>query len=205
MPFYFGWYIDYNKFVEKKPEDGYQLLVVHLRFENTGSTSALVPSAEMLPVVTKDEIFMHEPYFNTSVLSEYQKREYGGVNEFSKLPYQWIRELGQDQRDYAFLSGYYAIDSGNVTGNSGSDMVTNASNFSYITRCKGSIAVTGDSGKILTQDISGGQCPGYFMKPGASNAIDGYLIYEVPVTIDLKRTYLYGFFNQFSWTRWRLG
>jgi len=207
LPFYFWWYIDYNKFVAQQPDDGDQFLVVHLRFENTGTMSALVPSAELLPVVYGDTIYTHQPYFNTSVLSDYQRQQYGGVNEAAKLPYQWIRELGQDQRDYAYLTGYYAIDSVNTTSDSINEENNSAnwSGSSYINSCTGSISVTTDSGKVITEDISDGQCPGFFIKPGPGNAVDGYLIYEVPEDLDLRHTYLYGFFNRYSWTRWRLG
>lgn len=204
LPFYFWWFIDYNKFVVKQPAEGNQFLVVFLRFENHGTKSALVPSAEMLPVLYNNTIYMHNTYFDTSVLSSFQRDMYGGANENAKLPYQWIRELGQDKRDYAFLSGYRVIDTGsNLTTVNGS--LANADVWSSITRCTGSISLPTDSGGKVTRDITDGQCPGFFIKPGENNAIDGYLIYEIPETLDLKKTYLYGFFNKYSWTRWRLG
>lgn len=203
LPFYFWWFIDYNKFVINQPKEGNQFLVVFVRFENTGTKSALVPSAEMLPVVYNDTIYMHKPYFNVSVLSSFQRDIYGGANENYRLPYQWIRELGQEQRDYAFLTGHHAIDTNDSTADNST--TTNTSPFSGVVRCKGSIALPAESGKMITQDITDGQCPGFFIKPGMSNTIEGYLIYEVPETLDLKHTYLYGLFNRYSWTRWRLG
>lgn len=212
LPFYFWWFIDYNKFVVEQPKPGNQFLVVYLRFENTGTKSTLVPSAELLPVVSGETIYPHRHYFNTSVTSSYQQETYNVANEVAKLPYQWIRELGQDQRDYAFLTGYYAIGTGDDDDDDDTDddddddeTGTNTSTYSYATRCEGSISVTTESGKIVTKDISDGQCPGFFIKPGPGNVIDGYLIYEVPETLDLKKTYLYGFFNRYSGTRWRLG
>lgn len=204
LPFYFWWFIDYNKFVVKQPTEGNQFLVVFLRFENHGTKSALVPSAEMLPVLYGDTIYLHRTYFDTSVLSSFQMDMYGGANENTRLPYQWIRELGQDKRDYAFLSGYRVVDTGsNLTTVNGSLATPDV--WSSVTKCRGSISLPTDGGKIATRDISDGQCPGFFILSGESNAIDGYLIYEVPATIDLKKTYLYGLFNQYSWTRWRLG
>ena len=146
---------------------------------------------------------MHRPYFNNSALSSYQKEIYGGANENVRLPYQWIRELGQDKRDYAFLTGYHILNTGNTT--SSNSTVTNGSATSTAVSCMDAISVPTESGKVLIQDITDGQCPGFFIKPGSSNAIDGYLIYEVPETIDLKHTYFYGLFNRYSWTRWRLG
>jgi hypothetical protein len=201
LPFYFWWFIDYNKFVSETPNEGNQFLVVFVRFENNGTKSALVPSAEMLPVVYNDTIYLHRPYFNLSVLSSFQREIYGGANENYRLPYQWIRELGQDQRDYAFLSGYTIIKDNNTSNST----ATNTSASSNVTKCTGSITLPTESGKIISKEITEGQCPGFFIKPGESNAIEGYLIYEVPEEIDLKRTYLYGVFNSYSWTRWRLG
>lgn len=47
----------------------------------------------------------------------------------------------------------------------------------------------------------------YNLKPGPSQAIDGYLIYEVPdaAVNDLKNTYMQVAFNGHSATRWCLG
>jgi hypothetical protein len=48
---------------------------------------------------------------------------------------------------------------------------------------------------------------GFFIKPGPGNAVDGYLIFEVPDSVvqqNLDRTYVDISFNANSGTRWQL-
>jgi hypothetical protein len=48
---------------------------------------------------------------------------------------------------------------------------------------------------------------GFFIKPGPGNAVDGYLIFEVPERVvkeDLDNTYVDISFNANSRTKWRL-
>jgi hypothetical protein len=133
---------------------------------------------------------MHEPYFNTSALSAYQMEYYS--SHFDQLPYQWIRELGQDKRDYAFLTGYNVLTGVSNTSTTVTGTVTTAATGSTTT---GTSSDSANNGK------------GFFIKPGASNAIDGYLIFEVPDNVvkkDLENTYVGISFNANSGTRWRL-
>jgi hypothetical protein len=190
LPFYFWWFIDYNRFIYQIPSAGNSYLVVFIRIENTGTNSAIVPSADLIQITNNGNSYTHEPYFNTSVLSDYQIQYYS--NHFDKLPYQWIRELGQDKRDYAFLTGY------NIFGG-----WTNATTTATV------IATSTATDSITsTNSSSANNGQGFFIKPGASNAIDGYLIFEVPYDVvkkDLDKTYVGISFNANSGTRWHLG
>jgi|GEM_PF-791450 len=184
LPFYFWWFIDYNRFVQETPAPGNTYLIVFLRLENTGQKSAVVPSADQFILYNNGNSYTHKDYINMSAFSQYQIDFYA-VNQ-NKIPYQWIREIGQTKRDYAFITGYNPFDQGFATLNSTTDTATT------------------DTG---TNTSSSGLYPGYFIKPGSSNAIDGYLIYEVPDSVakDLRDTYLNVGFNSFSSTRWVLG
>jgi len=187
LPFYFWWFIDYNRFVQAVPEPGYSYLVVFMRIENKGTQSALVPSADKIVVSSNGNTTDHLPFFNMSVLSEYQRNYYS--THYDKLPYQWIRELGQDKRDYAFLTGY------NIFGG-WSFVSTNAT-------------VTDENSTSTDSSVSSSATngQGFFIKPGPGNAIDGYLVYEVPdavVNNGLDTTYVNIAFNANSGTRWQL-
>lgn len=178
LPFYFWWLIDYNRFVPETPAPGNKFIVVFVRIEDDGSKSAIVPSADAITVTYKGTTYTHEPYFNTSYLSDWQIDYY--ESHLDKLPYQWIREIGPMKRDYAYLTGYNIF-------------------WENLT--------TTDNETTVYQpdfDING---KGFFIQPGSSNAIDGYLIYEVPdaVASDLKNAYVQIAFNSISSTRWRLG
>ncbi len=182
LPFYFYWDMDWNRFVQVAPvQTGDVFLVVFIRIEDTGTMRAIVPSADSFIVSYNGQNYTHNVYFDTSVLDQ-NEIDYYTAN-FNLLPYQWIREIGQQKRDYAFLTGY------NVFGQN----TTVISNVSAGT----TIPPTGP-------DTNG---QGYFITPGRSNAIDGYLIYEVPASAatDLKDTYVQVSFNSFSPTAWRLG
>jgi hypothetical protein len=187
LPFYFWWFIDYNRFVQQIPRNGTSYLVVFIRIENTGTNSALVPSAEQIQISNNGMTFAHEPYFNTSVLSSSQREYYS--DHYEQLPYQWVRELGQDKRDYAFLTGYNIFGGWNFVSN---PIVT---------------ATTTVSTTTSTGSSSSNNGKGFFIKPGPGNAIDGYLVFEVPdsvVTQDIDKTYVDISFNANSGTRWRL-
>lgn len=178
LPFYFWWLIDYNRFVQDTPENGYKYLIVFIRIEDKGSNSAIVPSADAITVTYKGTTYTHLPYFDKSYLSDWQIDYYS--THLDKLPYQWIRELGANKRDYAYLTGY------NIFGQNLTrlDSTSDVPNTGF--------------------DING---KGFFIQPGSSNAIDGYLIYNVPdaVAADLKNAYVQVAFNSISSTRWRLG
>ena len=181
LPFYFWWFIDYNRFVQQVPPAGNSYLVVFLRIEDVGTKSAIIPSADQVEITNNGNIYSHEPYFNMSVLSPWQIDYYS--NNLNNLPYQWIREIGQDKRDYAFLMGYniFAGGNGELT-----------SNLSQSTSYVGAINQTQPQYGL-----------GYFLHPGSSNAIDGYLMYTVPTTAvnttkDLKSTYVQIAFNNIS-------
>jgi len=180
LPFYFWWWIDYNRFVQSTPAAGNSYVVVFVRVENIGDQSAIIPSGDQFNLTYKGMSYSRLPYFNTSVLSSWQANYY--LTHFNTLPYQWIREIGQDKRDYGFLTEYinYNWTSDNSTSSSSSS--TNSSSSFQL----------------------GYQ--GYFLKPGESNAIDGYLIYEVPTPVanDLSNAYLQVSFNSMTGTRWKL-
>lgn len=178
LPFYFWWWNEYNRFVMQTPEPGNKYLVVFVRIENRGQYSAIVPSADAIIVTYHGTTYTHQSYFNTTYISDWQNDYYS--THLDKLPYQWIREVGQMKRDYAYLTGY------NVFGQNTTrtDNLTDAPN-------PGS-------------DING---KGFFLQPGSSNAIDGYLIFDVPdaVAKDPQNAYVQVAFNNISATRWRLG
>ena len=182
MPLYFYWDMDWNRFVQVTPvSNGDTFLVIFIRIEDTGNMSAIVPGADQVLVTYNGQTYSNEPYFDTSVLDANEISIY--TANFNALPYQWIREIGQQKRDYAFLTGY------NIFGQNTSVVSTySASQFSPPNP-------TTPNGE------------GHFIEPGHSNAIDGYLIYEVPgaVATDLKDTYAVVQFNSFSSTPWRLG
>jgi phosphate transport system permease protein len=187
LPFYFWWFIDYNRFVQEIPHAGNLYLVVFVRIENTGTNSALVPSAEKIQISNNGKTYSHEPYFNTSVLSSSQREYYS--DHYQQLPYQWVRELGQDKRDYAFLTGYNIFGGWNFVSN---PIVT---------------ATTTVSTTTSTGSSSSNNGKGFFIKPGPGNAIDGYLVFEVPDSVvkqDIDKTYVDISFNANSGTRWRL-
>ena len=183
MPLYFYWDVDWNRFVQVTPaSNGDTFLVIFIRIEDTGNMSAIVPPAAQYVVYYKGQGYYNEPYFDTSVLDANEISIY--TANFNLLPYQWIREIGQQKRDYAFLTGY------NIFGQN----TTVISNYS-----------ANNQFTPPTANTPNGE--GHFIKPGRSNAIDGYLIYEVPggVATDLKDTYVQVPFNSFSSTQWRLG
>ena len=184
LPFYFWWDMDWNRFVQQSPaQSGDVFLVIFIRIEDTGNMSAVVPSADSFVVVNNGQTYTHESYFDTSVLSQNEINYYSA--NFDKLPYQWIREIGDQKRDYAFLTGY------NVFGEN-QTLITN---------------YTGLNSVLVPPSPPDTNGQGYFIKPGRSNAIDGYLIYEVPAAVaaDLKDTYVQVSFNSFSPAQWRLG
>jgi len=183
LPFYFYWDMDWNRFVQVSPAStGDTFLVIFIRIEDTGNMSAIVPPGAQYVVYYKGQAYYNEPYFDTSVLDANEISYY--TANFNLLPYQWIREIGQQKRDYAFLTGY------NIFGQN----TTVISNYSVNTQFSPPSATTPNG-------------EGWFIKPGRSNAIDGYLIYEVPgaVATDLRDTYVQVPFNSFSSTQWRLG
>jgi hypothetical protein len=123
-------------------------------------------------------------YLNKSVISSQQGAALSSEN-LREQYYQWIREIGAGKRDYAYLTGqnYYEdswLTNSTVNATTSSTNTTSANSTAY---------------------------SWYYLKPGASHAVDGYLIYEVPdsVAANLKATYVNAVFNQISATRWRLG
>ena len=50
LPYYFWWFIDYNRFVQSMPSSGNSFLVVFMRVENTGDQSAVIPTADSFTV-----------------------------------------------------------------------------------------------------------------------------------------------------------
>jgi phosphate transport system permease protein len=194
LPFYFWWWIDYNRFVQSAPAAGYSYLVVYTRIENTGNKSAIVPSADQFNLTYNGVSYAHKPFFDTSVLSQWQIDYYS--SHYDKLPYQWIRELGQDKRDYAFLMGYNIFNQ-NLTSNATATAIT-ATPTPTLTNAD----LIWGSNSVTDMDYLN-----YNLKPGPSNAMDGYLIYEVPdaAVNDLKNAYMQVSFNGHSSTRWRLG
>ena len=188
LPFYFWWFIDYNRFVQQVPPAGYSYLVVFLRIEDMGTKSALIPSSDQIVVTNNGNRYANDPFLDLSVFSQWQINYYS--NNLDLIPYQWIREIGQDKRDYAFLMGYniFAGGNGELTSN--------------LSESTGYLSAFNE-----TQPQYG---LSYFLHPGTSNAIDGYLIYTVPTTAvntteDLKSTYVQITFNNLSYTRWQLG
>jgi hypothetical protein len=180
---YFYWDFNWNRFTEVTPSStGDTFIVVFIRIDDTGHNTALVPAADDFIVTNNGQTYTHNPFFDLSVLSQSQITHYSADPQ--DVPYQWIREIGQQKRDYAFLTGY------NIFGQ----------NTTVVTNYTANSAVSPPS-------ASTGNGQGFFITPGSSNAIDGYLIYEVPDTVaaDLKDTYVQISFNSISPTRWRLG
>ena len=186
LPFYFWWWIDYNRFVLQVPAAGNSYLVVFIRIENTGTQSAIVPSADAFNVTYQGNSTGRIPYLNTSLISENQREKLGlGSSEtLHEQYYQWIREIGQNKRDYAYLTGENLF--GKFNSTSFSDTTSN------------STTLTATNSNSYT---------GAYLKPGRSQAIDGYLIFEVPdkATKHLNETYVDVSFNSLSNGRWRLG
>jgi phosphate transport system permease protein len=187
LPFYFWWWIDYNRFVLQAPAAGDSYLVIFIRIENTGTQSAIVPPADVFNVSYRGNSYGRLPYMNTSLLSDFQQNSLGlaSSSTLQEQYYQWIREIGQNKRDYAYLTGE------NLFGNNNST----ASN---------------DTVFINTTATTTNSTAGYngaYLKPGPSQAIDGYLIYEVPyeATTHLNETYVDVSFNSLSTGRWKLG
>jgi phosphate transport system permease protein len=180
LPFYFWWDQDWNRFVQQTPvQSGDVFLVIFIRIEDTGNNTAIVPDAASFVVVHNGQTYTNLPFFDTSVLSQNEINYY--TAHYNQLPYQWIREIGDQKRDYAFLTGF------NVFG------VNTTAITTFTTNAPPSPGF----------DTNG---QGYFIFPGRSNAIDGYLIYEVPASVaaDLKDTYVQAGFNSFSPAQWRL-
>ncbi len=195
LPFYYWWWVDWNRFVEQDPQPGNKYLVIFIRIKDTGVNSAILPSADQFQISSNNNTYTHLPYMNVSLLSTDQLNDYSNfyVSNPLEIPYQWIRELGQDKRDYAFLTGY------NIFGNPGST----DNGILNVTPTTVTTTTTFDEIDVGTNN---GQ--GFSIKPGASNAIDGYLIYEVPESVvnatGLNQTYVDISFNANSGTRWRL-
>jgi phosphate transport system permease protein len=186
LPYYFWWFIDYNRFVQSVPANGNSYLVVFIRLENTGSKSIIIPTADQFVVENNGKKYERHPYMNLSVISSYQATELRNANTREQY-YQWIRELGQDKRDYAYLTGemyYEDLWAMNQTANS-----TSSSRNS-----------TSDNSTVITE------YDWFYLKPGPGHAIDGYLVYDVPDEIlrNPENLMMTVSFNQNSGTRWRL-
>ena len=78
-------------------------LVIFIRIEDTGLNQAASPSADQFVVTNNGQTYTHTIYFDTSVLTQDEINYY--TANYNALPYQWIREIGQQKRDYAFLTG----------------------------------------------------------------------------------------------------
>lgn len=198
LPFYFWWWSDWNRFVMQQPPDGDRYLVVFLRIEDLGTKSAIIPAADQIEITNNGNSYLNEPFFNMSLLSQAETNHYS--NNLNDLPYEWIREIGQQKRDYSYLMGYniFAANGGTSAGGTAGNIGELTSNTS-----------SGSSSFAINQtEPSWGL--GYFLHPGISNAIDGYLIYAIPesavnTTENLKSTYVQISFNNISYTRWQLG
>jgi len=180
---YYYWDFNWNRFAEVTPSStGDTFLIVFIRIEDTGRMDAIVPAGDDFIVTNNGQTYTHNPFFDLSVLSQSQITHYS--TDPQSVPYQWIREIGQQKRDYAFLTGY------NIFGQ----------NTTIVTNYTANSAAS-------PPGASTGNGQGFFITPGSSNAIDGYLIYEVPDTVaaDLRDTYMQVSFNSISPTRWRLG
>ncbi len=194
LPFYFWWWADWNRFVQQVPATGDSYLVVFIRIENTGKMSAIIPSADQFNVTYNGVSYGHSPYFDLSLADQQNINDYSAV--FPNIPYEWIRELGQDKRDYAFLMGYNIFEDQGLLNNTTATPATP-------TPAPASTGISGwQENSVTDMDYLN-----YNLKPGPSQAIDGYLIYEVPdaAVNDLKNTYMQVAFNGHSATRWCLG
>jgi hypothetical protein len=190
LPFYFWWWADWNRFVQQVPAPGDSFLVVFIRIENTGNMSAIIPSADQFNVTYNGAGYAHNPYFNLSLADQQNINDYSA--DFPNFPYEWIRELGQDKRDYAFLMGDNIFEDQGLGGANVTSTPTPAS--------------AGISGWV-ENSVTDMDYLHYNLKPGPSQAIDGYLIYEVPdaAVNDMRNTFMQVAFNGHSATRWRLG
>jgi len=182
LPYYFWWFIDYNRFVQAMPAPGNSYLVVYMNMENIGDKSTIIPNADQITISYAGKSYERLPYLNTSVLSSWQISQMGTEDKRDQY-YQWIREIGQSKRDYAYLTGENLF---------GEDLlITNSTSSSLNT----------------TNSSSGdGTYWWYYLKPGQSLAVDGYLIFEVPdsVILNPEKTYVNIAFNNMSQTRWKL-
>ena len=194
LPFYFWWWIDYNRFVIQVPPEGQSYLVIFIRIENVGSQSAVVPTADTFNVSFRGNSTARIPYLNKSVFSTNQINELGVGSSptLHEQYYQWIREIGQTRRDYAYLTGENLFTAGTGTSNATSTTTT-------VTVTP---PISGTSGATNSSDYNGA-----FLKPGQSQAIDGYLIFPIPgeAVNHLNETYVDVAFNSLSNAQWKIG
>jgi hypothetical protein len=191
LPFYFWWWIDYNRFVPQIPPAGKSYLVLFVRMENIGTESSVIPSADSINVSYKGNSTGRLAYLNTSVISTWQFNQLGSENRREQY-YQWIREIGQNKRDYAYLTGENLFKGGNST----SDVTVTPT-----------VTVSTASASLNLTTKTSSTYNGAYLKPGRSQAIDGYLIFEVPdeAMKHINETYVDVSFNSLSRGRWKLG
>jgi hypothetical protein len=182
LPYYFWWFIDYNRFVQSVPAPGNSYLVVYVNMENIGDQSTIIPNADQITISYAGKTYERLPYLNKSVLSSWQVSQMRSEDKRDQY-YQWIREIGQSKRDYAYLTGENLFGENLLTTNS-------------------------TSSSLNTTNMSAGNTTywWYYLKPGQSLAVDGYLVFEVPdsVILNPETTYVNIAFNNMSQTRWKL-
>ena len=165
LPFYFWWFIDYNRFVVSMPENKSSYLVVFVRIENLGTKSALIPSAEKIQLTSSGQNYTHKAYFEKSVLSASQIEYY--TSHYNDLPLP-VDPGGSGRTNGTMLSSPVTISSADTTSTvlmvNTTATVTPSSTTTVETR-------TTSTGQ---DDATNGK--GFFIKPGPGNAIDGYLI-----------------------------
>ena len=105
LPFYFYWDMDWNRFVQSNT--GYKWRHVPNRFHphrGYREYECHCTAATNFVVTYNNQTYTNNLYFDTSVLDQNEINIY--TTDFNALPYQWIREIGQQKRDYAYLTGY---------------------------------------------------------------------------------------------------
>jgi len=144
-------------FFPQLPDVGNRFLFVYIHMVNLGSVAQWIPSADAFSLCGilpsgDNSCYTNLPYQNTTGYDE-------TALERLNSTYQWIREVGVNERDYAYLRNSWYLSSGHAGG---------------------------------------------FLWPGESNAINGYLVYEVPRNLSVENTLISVWFNNQSSATWAL-
>ena len=149
---YSWWDPDWGRFYPEIPAAGNRFLVIFLHLVNTGSQAQWIPSADAIAACDPDgTCYDHRPYRNSTGYNDFQNQTFASE-------YQWVRELGVNDRDYEYIR----------------------------------------------ENSFMGEQGGGFIWPGTSNAIDGYLLYEVPRNLTPGNTTISIWFNNVSQSSWVL-
>jgi PKD repeat protein len=157
MDRYHWWDPTSGLFFPMLPAEGNRFLFIYVHLVNRGSAAQWIPSAEDISLCGvlpsgDSSCYTNLPYQNTTGYDDTALQELNDT-------YQWIQEVGVNERDYAYLRNSWYLASGHAGG---------------------------------------------FLWPGESNAIDGYLIYDVPRNLTAGNTTVNVWFNNQSRATWVL-